>query len=212
MFLSFSRDVCTLPLALCPFSLLLSFPLSCPLCPLLSTRGGQGWVEVTPYAANRFNKEPFFFSNSSMDRELQKKKTNPNFLLFCFFFLLNPTVYSFLTETGMDAMTKIPNLGNLSFSFHSLSLFFFIPFFFSFSFLLFFFSPLFPPSFFFFSVLFHFFVFFHFFICSSFSPWCVNYFFIFSMINCILSVFYSFCFPSISVTPSNLFFSRNLCQ
>ena len=103
-----------------------------------------------------------------------------------------------VTQTGMDVMTKnIPYPNNLSFTFHSLCLFFFIPFF-----LLFFFFPFFYFSFlccfFFFislsvlpsQVFFFFFFFFHFPPCFSFCVIFI-YLFIFSFLNSASSLFIS---------------------
>ena len=56
-FESFSRDPCPpSTLSLCFFS----FLISCPLYPLPSTRGGQGCVEVTVFAAEKKEKKIFF--------------------------------------------------------------------------------------------------------------------------------------------------------
>ena len=49
-------------------------------------------MEVTAFAANRSNKEPFFFSNST------KKKLSS--------FLFKIQQFTFFNETGMDAKTK----------------------------------------------------------------------------------------------------------
>ena len=142
------------------FSLLHSFPLSpvhFDFLPLPGLCGGDS-VCFQPF---------FFFKSTKKPRKLS------------FLFKIQQLILLFRTETGMDAVTKIPYLSNLSFFLLSFSLYFSFIFFFSSS--LSFFIPLFL---FLFSPFYSFFLFFHSF----------------------LLFFFLFFFISLSVLPSLSFF------
>ena len=137
----------SLPLHPFLFASFFPFPLSI-LTSSLYRGGEQVWVEVTAFAANRLNQETFFF-------KFDKKK------LSSFLFKIQQFTFSFLfffsTRQAWMQWKKIPYPNNLSFSFHSICLFFFHSLL-SFYFFFYFFSFSFLCCF-----------FFHFFICFSFS-------------------------------------------